>query len=145
VGGRTGRTRSGSPYEGEDLVRHVRLHPSGQLEVGFDTDPDAPPDPALLVRGNVEIQGTLLVDGARVSAPVPPPALACTARTTSGRGRTISAACEAGEIATGGGGSCAAGELRGSRPLSGTNGPGSWEVACSRDGNHTAFVICCAR
>jgi hypothetical protein len=145
VSGRAGRTRSGSPYQSEDLVRHVRLHPSGQLEVASDTDPDALPDPALLVRGSVEIEGRLTVAGSPVGPPAPPPALSCRTQTASARARTLTASCDPGEVATGGGGACAAGELRRTRPVTAEGAAAAWEVACSREGAHTAYVICCAR
>jgi hypothetical protein len=142
VAGASGRSRSGSTYDAEDLIKHVRLHPSGQLEVGFDTDPAQRPDTSLLVRGNVHIEGALTVD----EAPPPPP-LACAVLTATGNGRTASASCDAGRVATGGGGTCASGEMRGSRPLVSGDTPVGWELACSnsRSGQHLVYVICCGR
>jgi hypothetical protein len=143
VTGQRGRTRSGSTYDPEDLVRHVRLHPSGQFEIGYDTDPEARPATSLLVRGNVEVDGDLFVGGSRVGDPLPAPA--CSVRTANGSGRTATAVCLAGEVATGGGGTCATGDMRGSRPLVAADGPPAWELACSRTGAHTVYVICCVR
>jgi hypothetical protein len=140
--GEPGRTRSGSTYSPEDLIKHVRLHPSGELEVGFDTNPDRKPETSLLVRGNVHVEGTLTVDA------VPPPrSFTCEARTATGTGRTASATCDPNQVATGGGGTCASGEMIGSRPLLSQNRPSGWEVACShtRSGQHAAWVICCAQ
>ena len=146
--GVTGRTRTGSRYSGEDLIKHVRLHPSGQFEIGFETDPEARPDASLIVRGNVQVEGALMVGGSAIGPlppPLPPPALACSVRTTAGRGRTATTACDQNQVATGGGGTCGAGELRGSRPLVPGEAPTGWEVTCNRDGAHTVYVICCAR
>ncbi len=64
VTGKTGRTRTGSSFEADDLIRHVRLHPSGTLEVGFETDPASRPAPLLLVRGDERLEGALRVDEA---------------------------------------------------------------------------------
>jgi hypothetical protein len=55
--GRAGITRTGSRFDPDDLVRHVRLHPSGQLEIGFETPTDERPDPMLLVRGAASTEG----------------------------------------------------------------------------------------
>jgi hypothetical protein len=140
-----GKSRSGSTYTSEELVKHVRLHPSGQLEIGFDTDPEARPESSLLVRGNVQIEGTLMVGGSSVGEPPPAPVLACSMRTATGRGRAAMAACDVGQVATGGGGTCASGEMRASRPLLQAETPAGWEVTCSRDGAHTVQVICCVR
>jgi hypothetical protein len=142
VTGGSGRNRSGSTYDAEDLIKHVRLHPTGQLEVGFDTDPTQRPETSLLVRGNVHIEGGLIVDAA-----APAPALSCSVRTGTGTGRTAAAHCEADRVATGGGGTCGSGEMRGSRPVVAGETPIGWEVACSnsRTGQHVAFVICCGR
>ncbi len=145
VTGTSGVTRSGSTYAPEDLVRHVRLHPTGQLEIGYDTNPDARPDAALLVRGNVEVEGSLSVGGVPMREPPPAPALACSVRSATGRGRGASASCDAGQLATGGGGSCASGEMKASRPVVAAETAAGWELACSRDGAHTAYVICCSR
>jgi hypothetical protein len=57
VTGKTGRTRTGSSFEADDLIRHVRLHPSGTLEVGFEKDPASRPAPLLLVRGDERLEG----------------------------------------------------------------------------------------
>jgi len=143
VTGAFGTTRTGSRYDPEDLIKHVRLHPSGQLEIGFETDPQARPDESLLVRGNVRIDGSLIVDAERVGDPAPP--LACGVLTTTGRGRSASVSCFAGHVATGGGGTCAAGEMRGSRPILVDDVPSGWELSCSREGAHVAYVICCVR
>lgn len=143
VTGTSGTTRSGSRYSGEDLIKHVRLHPSGQLEVGFDTDPGARPDVSLLVRGGVQIDGALTVDGVQVAPR--PPALACGVLTGRGRGRSAAVSCLGGQVASGGGGTCGAGEMRGSRPTVTDDVPSGWELTCSRDGAHVAFVICCVR
>jgi hypothetical protein len=145
VTGETGLTRSGSTYSPEDLVRHVRLHPTGQLEIGYDTNPAARPDASLLVRGDVAVEGSLVVGGVAIGAPPSAPVLACGVRSTTGRGRGVSASCETGQLATGGGGTCASGELRGSRPVLTGEAPAGWELACSRNGAHTVYVICCAR
>jgi hypothetical protein len=62
--GASGRTRAtGSRYDPEDLIRHVRLHPSGRLEVGYDTDPTALPDPLLIVHGSQQVLHGLSVGG----------------------------------------------------------------------------------
>lgn len=140
VTGATGRTRSGSTYSPEDLIKHVRVHPAGTLEVGFDTDPEARPDTSLLVRGNAHIEGSLIVDGL-----LPIPALSCVARTAAATGRVVTASCHAGELSTGGGGVCGSGDMRGSRPVVAGDSPSGWELTCSRNGRHTAHVICCAR
>lgn len=145
VTGHSGTGRTGNKYLPDELVKHVRLHPSGMFEVGFNTDPDARPDVSLLVRGNVEIQGALSVSGLPIREPPPPPPLSCSVRSTSHRGRVISVSCDAGQLATGGGGSCASGEMRRSRPVLAAEAVVGWELTCSRDGAHTAHVICCAR
>jgi hypothetical protein len=140
--GTRGTTRTGSMFSGEDLVKHVRLHPSGQLEVGFETDPAARPDTALLVRGNAAIEGALTVGGAAI---VPPRPFACTVQSAAGSGRRAAVSCGAGQLATGGGGTCASGELRAMRPLAAGGAPDGWELTCTKDGAHTAYVICCAQ
>ncbi len=46
----------GSSYDATDLVPHVALHPSGQFEIGFQTDPTTVQNvnyPLLLVRGMI--------------------------------------------------------------------------------------------
>jgi hypothetical protein len=142
--GEFGTTRTGSRYDPQDLIKHVRLHPSGQLEVGFETDPDARPDVSLLVRGNVAIEGSLLVDSDPVGEEDRrPAALACSVRRAGGGARAISVSCGPGERATGGGGLCGSGEMRGSRPLVEADAPTGWELSCAREGPHTAYVICC--
>ncbi|MGH9346255.1 MAG: hypothetical protein ACRD26_03205 [Vicinamibacterales bacterium] len=143
--GESGSTRTGSPYSPEDLIKHVRLHPSGQLEVGFETDPAARPETSLVVRGNAQIEGTLVVGGSPVGPPVAAPVLACRVLAASGRGRGASAACDAGWLATGGGGRCVSGEMRSSQPVLAGDLPAGWAITCSREGTHAASVICCAR
>jgi hypothetical protein len=145
VTGHAGTGRIGSKYVADELVKHVRLHPSGLFEVGFNTDPDARPDVSLLVRGNVEIEGGLTVGGSPIREPPPAPPLTCSVRSTSHRGRDVSVRCDAGHVATGGGGSCASGEMRGSRPVLEADAPVGWELTCSRNETHTAYVICCSR
>lgn len=155
VTGEEGRTRTGSTYSPEDLIKHVRLHPSGQLEVGFETNPAARPDPVLLVRGGARVEDDLAVEGtavvsaltsgtARMGAGGNVPH-ACTVREGGGDGRRARAQCEPGQLAIGGGGACASGELRESRPVQTDAGVDTWEVGCSRNGAHAAYVICCAR
>jgi hypothetical protein len=62
--GASGRTRAtGSLYDPEDLIRHVRLHPDGRFEVGYETDPVALPDPLMIVRGRQHVQYGLTVGG----------------------------------------------------------------------------------
>jgi hypothetical protein len=139
----SGTTRTGSEYAPEDLIKHVRLHPSGQLEVGFETNPETRPDALLLVRGNAHIEGSLVVGGSPVGAA--PPVLACGVRTATGSRRGASVTCDGDQLATGGGGRCASGEMRGSWPLQSEAAPAGWELACSKDGSHTVYVICCAR
>lgn len=138
--GGAGTTRTGSRYQGDDLIKHVRLHPSGQLEVGFETDPAARPDASLLVRGNVHVEGALVVD-----QPAPQRGLSCRVRAASGAGRTVAVSCEPGEVATGGGGACGAGDMRVSRPLASGETPVGWELACGSNGPHAVQVICCSR
>ena len=138
--GQSGRTRTGSSYGPEDLIKHVRLHPSGQLEVGFETDP--PPDATLVVRGNAQIEGTLVVGGAPIEER---PALSCRVHEATVDGTRATAACDAGAIATGGGGRCASGDLRASLPILSGETPSGWELTCGRGGAHTVYVICCAR
>jgi hypothetical protein len=150
--GRAGVTRTGSQFEPEDLVRHVRLHPSGQLEVGFETPKDAQPDPLLLVRGAAGVEGSMKVGGAmQVQGPmsigseggnVPH---ACSLRDAKSRSRTVSVACGPSEIAVSGGGTCEEGNMKGSRPLQSSTKPDGWEVSCSDNGWQTAFVICCSQ
>jgi hypothetical protein len=142
VTGQSGRTRTGSRYDDEDLIKHVRLHPSGQLEVGFETNPSATPDPLLLVRGNQNVDGALTVTGAGGNVPH-----ACSVRQfmTIGRDRTAAAVCSAGEVGIAGGGSCSSGNLTESRPGQTRSGFDGWKISCSKDGKHTAYVVCCAQ
>jgi hypothetical protein len=140
--GTQGTTRTGSLFSPEDLIKHVRLHPSGQLEVGFETDPAARPDAALLVRGNAAIEGELTVGGTPIAVPRP---FSCTVLSSTGSGRRAAVSCSAGQLATGGGGTCAAGDMRGTRPLATGDIPEGWELTCTKDGVHTAYVICCAQ
>lgn len=144
VTGRTGRTRTGSTYSGEDLIKHTRLHPSGQLEVGFETSPDDLPDPLLLVRGNAHVEGALTAHAITIGAGGAVPH-ACGVRNSRVKGKTVVAACDPGQMALGGGGTCASGDLRGSRPVQNGDVPDGWEVTCSRDAAHTVYVICCSR
>jgi len=145
VTGEYGMTRTGSRYEPQDLIKHVRLHPSGLLEVGFETDPVSRPDVSLLVRGNVEIEGTLTVASEPFGGSQTVPVLACSVRTATGNSRALSVSCGPGQLATGGGGTCGSGEMRGSRPLVETAAPSGWELSCSRDGAHAVYVVCCTR
>lgn len=159
VTGAPGTTRTGSSYSAEDLIKHVRLHPSGQLEVGFETSPAARPDPLLLVRGSAHVEGALSVEGesrvealaadrlsaSRLSVAGSAVPYACAVRAAAGTARQARAACAPGQIAIGGGGACAAGELRASRPTAARETPDGWEVVCSRNGAHTAYAICCAQ
>lgn len=147
--GEHGSHREGGGYEPGDLVKHVRLHPAGQLEIGFQTDPDALPDPLLLVRGNQRVDGALVVGGgvavgalAIAGDAVPH---ACSLREQTTRGRTAVARCQAGQLAVGGGGRCGSGDLRGSRPRQMGASVDAWEITCGRDGSQTASVICCAQ
>lgn len=150
--GRAGVTRTGSQFDAEDLVRHVRLHPSGQFEVGFETPVDAPPDPLLLVHGAAGVEGALRVNGplsiqgpmsvGSVGGNVPH---ACSLRSAKSRSRAVSASCGPSEIAVSGGGTCEGGNLKGSRPLQSAATPDGWEVSCSDNGWQTAFVICCSQ
>lgn len=156
--GTSGRTRSDSTYDGEDLIKHVRLHPSGQLEVGFDTNPAARPNPSLLVRGATHVEGDLAAEGTArfgrlTTESIETGALriagsgsilrACSMKTATGADRTAAVRCDANQIAIGGGGMCASGELRGSRPSGAGDTPAGWEVTCSKNGSHTVTVVCC--
>jgi hypothetical protein len=145
VTGSSGTTRAGSRHSPEDLVKHVRLHPTGLLEVGFDTGPEARPDVSLLVRGNTQIEGSLVVGGSPIVPAAPSPPLTCSVRHGTGQARSARASCDAGQVATAGGGTCASGELRATRPLQTDGAPSGWEVTCSRNGTHDAYVICCSR
>ncbi len=143
VTGQYGRTRTGSAYEPEDLIKHVRLHPSGLFEVGYETSPEARPDASLVVHGHTRLEGDLIVDGTVQGGGV---LRACSTHSSVGRrGRVSAASCGEGQLAIAGGGACASGELRASHPTQAGDAPDGWEVACSRDGTHTAYVICCAR
>jgi hypothetical protein len=147
--GQHGRKRDGGGYEPGDLVKHVRLHPSGQLEIGFQTDPDALPDPLLLVRGTQRVEGALVVGGGvavgalAIAGGAVPHACSLSEQTT--RGRIAVARCQAGQLAVGGGGSCGSGDLRGSRPRQTGGIVDAWEITCGRTGSQTASVICCAQ
>ena len=146
--GTAGTTRTGSTYDGQDLIKHVRLHPSGQLEVGFETNAEARPDFSLLVRGNARVEGTLDVHRLEAeSLVVGGGALvrACALRTATTRGSRSAAHCDSGQLALSGGGTCESGELRGSRPLQSADVPDGWELTCSKNGSHTAYVVCCAQ
>ena len=145
--GRAGRSRSGSTYDPQELVKHVRLHPSGQLEIGFDTDPAARPDTSLVVRGHAAIQ-ELAVDRLTTTAitigsgSVPH---SCSLKTATVTGRQAAISCDPDQIALSGGGACASGELRGSHPTQSGSTPDGWTVSCSRHGAHTVYSICCIR
>jgi hypothetical protein len=138
--GKPGVTRTGSRFEEDDLVRHVRLHPSGQLEVGFETPVDGLVDPLLLVRGAAETEGALRVNGSGGNVPH-----ACTVRSAAARGRSARVSCEAAELAISGGGLCEKGDLKGSRPLQTDGRPDGWEVSCGKAAQQTAYAVCCAQ
>ena len=143
--GQSGRTRTGSRYGPEDLIKHVRLHASGQFEVGFETEPEARPDPLLVVRGAQEVEGALDVGGAlTVNAAGGNVPHRCELRqATASRRRDAAASCGAGELAIAGGGSCGAGDLRASHPVQAGSVVDGWAIACSRRGTQTAFALCC--
>lgn len=61
--GEPGRTRTGSTYEGNELVCHVALYPDGTLVVGANTDPNQTPIHSVIVRGNLMLEGNLEVGG----------------------------------------------------------------------------------
>jgi len=138
--GLSGVTRTGSRFDPDDLVRHVRLHPSGQLEVGFETPMENLVDPLLLVRGAARTEGPLTIDGPGGNVPH-----ACTVRSTTSKGRDVRVACEATEFAISGGGRCERGDLKGSRPLQTGASPDGWEVSCGRSAQQTAYAICCVQ
>ena len=138
--GRPGTTRTGSRFDEDDLIRHVRLHPSGQFEIGFETPVDDLVDPPLLVRGNAETEGALRVNGSGGNVPH-----ACTVRSATARGRDARVACEPTELAISGGGRCEKGDLTGSRPLQTATSPNGWEVSCGRAAQQTAYAVCCAQ
>ena len=140
VTGRSGVTRTGSMYDPNDLIKHVRLHPSGQLELGFETEPAAAPDPLLLVRGNQEVEGTLTVRSSGGNVPH-----ACDLQQITGNADVVTATCAAGGLALSGGGTCAAGALRASYPSQSSSIVDGWTIACTAVGAHTAFVVCCAQ
>jgi hypothetical protein len=137
--GKSGITRTGSRFDEDDLVRHVRLHPSGQLEVGFETPEDGRVDPLLLVRGAAATEGSLRVAGSGGNVPH-----ACTVRSATSRGRDARVSCEPTEIAISGGGRCEKGDVKGSRPLEAGASPNGWEVSCGRSAQQTVYAICCA-
>lgn len=138
--GQPGVTRTGSRFAPDDLVRHVRLHPSGQLEVGFETPVDNLPDPMLLVRGAATTEGALTIQGLGGNVPH-----ACIVRSAASRAREVRVACQPKEIAISGGGRCERGDLKGSRPVQTGASPDGWEVSCGREGTQTADVICCGQ
>ena len=138
--GQSGVTRTGSRFTPDDLIRHVRLHPSGQLELGFETPVDNLPDPLLLVRGAAATEGPLTVEGRGGNVPH-----ACTVRGASSRGRDARVSCQPMEIAISGGGKCERGDLKGSRPLQTGAAPDGWEVSCGRSAEQTAYAVCCAQ
>jgi hypothetical protein len=137
--GRPGITRTGSRFDDDDLVRHVRLHPSGQLEIGFETPTEERVDPLLLVRGAAETEGALRVGESGGNVPH-----ACTVRSAISRGRDARISCEPMEIAVSGGGRCEKGDLKGSRPLETGASPNGWEVSCGRSAQQAVYAICCA-
>jgi hypothetical protein len=154
--GDNGRTRTGSNYASEDLIKHVRLHPSGQLEVGFETSPDARPDPLLLVRGDERVEGGLTVNGSAKVGALSAAGLtingvggnvphACELRTNNAKGRTATAACDVSQMAIAGGGKCGSGEMRGSRPLQLAESRDAWELTCSKSAEHAVHVVCCSK
>jgi hypothetical protein len=138
--GQPGITPGGSRFEEDELVRHVRLHPSGQFEIGFETPTENRVDPLLLVHGTAATEGALRVGGAGGNVPH-----ACTVRTQTLRGREARVSCESMELAIGGGGQCGKGELKGSRPLQTGTSPNGWEVSCGGSAQQTAYAICCAQ
>ena len=138
--GKPGLTRTGSRFEDDDLVRHVRLHPSGQFEIGFETPADDLIDPLLLVRGNAMTEGALRVNGAGGNVPH-----ACTVRSAMVQGREAAVSCGPMEIAIGGGGRCEKGELRSSRPRAADSRPNGWEVSCGKSAQQTVYAICCVQ
>jgi len=138
--GQPGVTRTGSRFAPDDLIRHVRLHPSGQLELGFETPVDNLPDPLLLVRGAASTEGPLTVQGNGGNVPH-----ACTVRSATWQGRNARVSCQPMEIAISGGGQCERGDLKGSRPLQSGASPDGWEVSCGRSATQTAYAICCGQ
>src|SRR5262245_9844591 len=138
--GQSGLTRTGSRFAPDDLIRHVRLHPSGQLELGFETPVDNRPDPLLLVRGAAATEGAVTIQGLGGNVPH-----ACTVRNATSKGRDARVSCEAMEIAISGGGRCEGGDLKASRPLQTDATPNGWEVSCGRSAQQTAYAICCAQ
>ena len=138
--GQSGITRTGSRFDPDDLVRHVRLHPSGQLEIGFETPAEERIDPLLLVRGAAATEGALRVNGTGGNVPH-----ACTVRNAMSKGRDARVSCEPAEIAISGGGTCEKGDLKGSRPLQAGAAPNGWEVSCGRSAQQTAYAICCVQ
>jgi len=138
--GTSGVTRTGSRFDEDDLVRHVRLHPSGQFEIGFETPTDDRVDPLLLVRGAAMTEGALRVDGSGGNVPH-----ACSVRSAMSKGREARVSCEPLEIAIGGGGRCEKGDLKGSRPLATGASPNGWEVSCGKSAQQTVYAICCVQ
>lgn len=138
--GTPGMTRTGSRFEEDDLVRHVRLHPSGQLEVGFETPADGRVEPMLLVRGSAATEGSLRVEGAGGNVPH-----SCTVRSAAMTGHEARVSCEPAEMAISGGGRCEQGDLKGSWPLQTGAAPDGWEVSCGESAQQTAYAICCVQ
>src|SRR5262249_3362935 len=91
--GQAGVTRTGSRFEADELVRHVRLHPSGQLELGFETPADNLPNPLLLVRGGTVTEGPLTIQAPGGNVPH-----ACTVRSAMSKGREVGVSCRPTEI-----------------------------------------------
>ena len=138
--GQPGITRTGSRFEEDDLVRHVRLHPTGQFEIGFETPSQNRIDPLLLVRGGAATEGALRVGGSGGNVPH-----ACTVRSAMAPGRDARVSCQPMEIAISGGGRCEKGDLKASRPLQTGASPDGWEVSCAKSAQQTAYAICCAQ
>ena len=138
--GRSGLTRTGSRFAPDDLIRHVRLHPSGQFELGFETPVDNLPDPLLLIRGAASTEGSVTIQGNGGNVPH-----ACTVRSATWEGRDARVSCQPMEIAISGGGRCERGNLNGSRPLQTGTSPDGWEVSCGRSAQQTAYAVCCSQ
>ena len=130
----------GSRFDEDDLVRHVRLYPTGEFEIGFETPVEDRVDPLLLVRSAAVMEGSLKVGGAGGNVPH-----ACTVRSATVRGRDARVSCEPTEMAISGGGRCEKGDLKGSRPLDAGASPNGWEVSCGKSAQQTVYAICCAQ
>jgi hypothetical protein len=143
--GRSGTTRSGSRYDPQELVKHVRLHPSGQLEVGFDTDPAARPEHSLVVRGHAAIEELTVERLTTTAVTIGGGSVlhSCSMKSSTATARDASISCDPGQIALSGGGACGSGELRASHPVQSGGAPNGWTVACSRSGSHTVYSVCC--